>query len=60
MVDNDSYTGNYKKNPYNFKHFNVRDIGVYVNGKTLSQPMKLNFTDGEYLERLSKFVHYNW
>ena len=50
MVDNDSYTGNYKKNPFNFKHFDVREIGVYVNGKTLSQPMKLNFNDDETLE----------
>ena len=50
MVDNDSYTGNYKKNPFNFKHFDVREVAVYVNGKTLSQPMKLNFEDGEYLE----------
>ncbi|XP_066911110.1 uncharacterized protein F54H12.2-like [Clytia hemisphaerica] len=50
MIDNDSYTGNYKKNPFNFKHFDVRDVAVYVNGKTLSHPMKLNFTDGEYLE----------
>ena len=50
MVDNDSYTGNYKKNPFNFKHFDVREIAVFVNGKTLSQPMKLNFEEGEYLE----------
>ncbi|XP_066926649.1 uncharacterized protein F54H12.2-like [Clytia hemisphaerica] len=50
MIDNDSYTGNYKKNPFNFKHFDVRDVAVYVNGKTLSHPMKLNFTDWEYLE----------
>ena len=50
MVDNDSYTGNYRKNPFNFKHFDVREIAVYVNGKTLSHPMRLNFEEGEYLE----------
>ena len=50
MVDNDSYTGNYKKNPFNFKHFDVCEVAVYGNGKTLLQPMKLNFDDGEYLE----------
>ena len=50
MVDNDSYTGYYKKNSFNFKHFDVREVAVYVNGKTLSQPLKLNFEDGEYLE----------
>lgn len=50
MVDNDSYTGTYKKNPFNFKHFDVRDIAVYVNGKTLAPPMKLDFESGQYLE----------
>ncbi|XP_066933772.1 uncharacterized protein F54H12.2-like [Clytia hemisphaerica] len=50
MIDNDAYTGNLKKNPFNFKHFDVREISVYVNGKNTSPPMKLNFTDGEYLE----------
>ncbi|XP_066922747.1 uncharacterized protein F54H12.2-like [Clytia hemisphaerica] len=50
MIDNDSYTGNYHKNPFNFKHFDVREVAVYVNGKTLSHPMKLNFGDSEYLE----------
>ena len=50
MVDNDAFTGNYKKNPFNFKHFDVREIAVYVNGKTLSSPLKLNFEQNEYLE----------
>ena len=50
MVDNDSFTGNYKKNPFNFKHFDVREIAVFVNGETLSNPMKFNFEGEEYLE----------
>ena len=46
MVNNESYTGNYKKNPFNFKHFDVREVAVYVNEKTLLQPMNLNFLEG--------------
>ena len=51
MTDNDAFTGVFKKNPYNFKHFNLSSIGVYVNGEsTPSHPMKLNWTNGDYLE----------
>jgi hypothetical protein len=50
MVDNDSFTGSFKKNPFNFKHFDVTNINVYVNGKNVSQNMKFNFEQGEYIE----------
>ena len=28
MMDNDSYNGNYIKNPFNFKHYNLTQIGI--------------------------------
>ena len=31
MMDNDSYNGNYKKNPFNFQHYNLAQIGISVN-----------------------------
>ena len=31
MMDNDSYNGNYKQNPFNFKHYNLTQIGISVN-----------------------------
>ncbi|GFW01823.1 uncharacterized protein F54H12.2 [Trichonephila clavipes] len=32
-VDNDAFNGNYKKSPFEFKHYDVNFIGVYVDGQ---------------------------
>ena len=46
MMDNDSYNGNYKKNPFNFKHYNLTQIGISINGEEVTfKPLKLNFDD---------------
>ena len=46
MMDNDSYNGNYKKNPFNFKHYDLTQIGISVNGEEVPfKPLKLNFDD---------------
>ena len=51
MVDNDSFSGVYKKNPFNFQHYNISKIGCFVNGESLpTQPLKLNFAGNQYLE----------
>ena len=46
MMDNDSYNGNYKKNPFNFQYYNLTHIGISVNGEEGAfKPLKLNFDD---------------
>ena len=46
MMDNDSYSGNYKKNPLNFQHYNLTSIAISVNGEEIPfKPLKLNFDD---------------
>ena len=46
MMDNDSYNGNYKKNPFNFQHYNLTQIGISVNGEEIPfKSLKLNFDD---------------
>ena len=47
MMDNDSYNGNYKKNPFNFQQYNLTQIlGISVNGEEVPfKPLKLNFDD---------------
>ena len=43
MMDNDSYNRNYKKNPFNFEHYNLTQIGISVNGEEVPfKPLKLN------------------
>ena len=45
FVDNDAFHGSYKSNPYNFKHMNISEIGLSINGQPVpySEPLKLNF-----------------
>ena len=46
MMNNDSYNENYKKNPVNFQHYNLTQIGISVNGEEVPfKPLKLNFDD---------------
>ena len=46
MMDNDSYHGNYKKNPFNFQHYNLTQIGISVIGEEVPfKSLKLNFDD---------------
>ena len=46
VMDNDSYNGNYKKNPFNFQHYNLTQIGTSVNREEIPfKPLKLNFDE---------------
>ena len=46
MMDNNSYNGNYEKNPFNFQHYNLTQIGTSVNGEEVPfKPLKLNVDD---------------
>jgi len=35
MVDTEAYNGTYGSNPYNFKHHNLTQVGVYVDGEQI-------------------------
>ena len=51
MLDNDAFVGTYKKNPFNFKHFNISKIACIVNGESLpSHPLRLNFDEENFLD----------
>ena len=44
MMDDNSYNGNYKKNLFNFQHYNLTQIGISVNGEEVPfKLLKLNF-----------------
>jgi len=50
MIDNDSYNGHYKKNPFNFQHYDLSQIGIFVNGEeTPAKPLKLDFTTKQFI-----------
>src|SRR5437867_12281317 len=48
MVDNDSYNGVYDKNPFNFKHYSLTQIKVFLDGYNQHiRPIEPNFTTGQ-------------
>jgi len=51
LVDNDSASGVFEKNPLNFKNYNLRKVSTLVNGESLpGHPMKLDFTNDQYID----------
>ena len=58
MVSSSAKNGKYTKNPFNFQPFDVREIGVSVDGNYRpAQPTKVNFTEGQnYVTAYRNFV----
>ena len=49
-VDNTAYNGDVSKNPFNFKHFSLSELMVYLDGQQQSiKPLSLNFTSDQYV-----------
>ena len=46
VVDTEAYNGTYASNPYNFKHHNLTQVGVYVDGEQIPRkPLFLKFSE---------------
>lgn len=49
-VDNDAFNGTYEKNPFNFKHFSLTQLRLYLDGQQQHvRPLHLNYTTNQYL-----------
>ncbi|XP_035231451.1 uncharacterized protein F54H12.2-like [Stegodyphus dumicola] len=52
-IDNDAFNGNYKKSPFEFKHYNINFIGVYIDGQPVPHnPLQPNFDKNQFLYEL--------
>ena len=50
LVSNSDYVGNYSSSPFNFKHFDVREISVIANGRAYpNAPYDLDYAAGKYV-----------
>ena len=51
LVRNDAFNGALARNPFNFQHFGLNEIGVYVDGQQQQsiRPLHPNFADGQYI-----------
>ena len=49
-VDNDAFNGSYKKCPFEFKHYFINFIGVYVDGQPMPHsPLQPNFEKSNFI-----------
>jgi hypothetical protein len=54
LVDNRAYNGSRDKNPFNFHHYSLSEIAVYLDGQLHGlKPLKLNFGSGQYVAAYS-------
>jgi len=52
LVDNRAFNGSRERNPFNFAHFNLHEIGLYLDGQQQHalRPIQPNFATGEYIK----------
>jgi hypothetical protein len=54
FVDNRAYNGSRDKNPFNFHHYSLSEIAVYLDGQLHGlKPLKLKFGSGQYVAAYS-------
>jgi hypothetical protein len=50
-VDNDAFNGDYAKNPYNFKHYNLTQVKVFLDGQhQYIKPIEPNYNSRQYVQ----------
>ena len=55
MVNADSYIGNWRKIPLNYKHYDISSAAFYINNENIAkQPSKLNPARGKFIEPFMK------
>ena len=58
MVDNEAFNGHIKKNPYHFKHNDLREIALRVNGVSHpGPPYKPDFSTSQYVRSYVDFMN---
>ena len=59
LVDSNAYTGEYGKNPFNFKHYDISTITLSVNGKEIPfKQLRLKFPNPSDTELKKKTVDF--
>lgn len=51
MVDGENYNGDFKKNPFMFKHNNIESFSLFVNGNQLNEPFIMDFGTSDVTAR---------
>ena len=57
FVSAESFNGSYKKNPFEFKHYNIKSAGFYVNGLSVpNQPLEMDFAHRDVITAYSALL----
>lgn len=60
FVAAEAFEGSYKRNPFNFQHFNLSSLSVYRDGQVVPhKPLELDFAKKEYTEAYHNFYDEN-
>ena len=50
LIDNEAFNGHFEHNPFNFKHFSLNEIAIYLDGQQHAiKPLTTNFEEHEYV-----------
>lgn len=50
LVSSSAVSGNYKRSPFNFQHYDCNFVAMYVDGQSLpAKPLQPQFSEGNYL-----------
>ena len=50
LIDNDAFNGTYTKNPFNFKHYSLNALKVFIDGQQqYIRPLELNYEVNQYI-----------
>ena len=59
MVSSEAFSGSYKKNPFNFQHYDCSSLGFYVDGQSYpSHPLQPNYEADQYTECYKTLTHF--
>ncbi|KYO39820.1 hypothetical protein Y1Q_0006698 [Alligator mississippiensis] len=57
FMDNDAFSRNYAKNPFNFKHYNINFVALYIDGdQTPTKPLQPDFENGNCMREYMQLV----
>ena len=57
MAEQSSHSGNIQKNPFNFKHLDISEASIVVNGvHEPAEAYKLDITNGDYIDLYTDFL----
>ncbi|XP_067406036.1 uncharacterized protein F54H12.2-like [Emydura macquarii macquarii] len=57
FVDNDAFSGNYAKNPFHFKHYDINFVALYVDGEQIpTKPLQPDFEAGRCVREYMNLV----